>query len=116
MDNLVSKVPLTSGRPVCHRTQRVKTPVKCSMDSQQNVFNHLLNEIQFLQEEVRIKNIIIKSSLMSKSSKHNEKNLGHKTTDDDFLDENFFEFKIHSKMVFPEKVHKTMMPDLIKLA
>ena len=86
------------------------------MDSQQNVFNHLLNEIQLLQEEVRIKNIIIKSSLMSKSSKHNEKNLDHKTTDDDFLDENFFEFKIRSKMVLPEKVHKTMMPDLIKLA
>ena len=86
------------------------------MDSQQNVFNHLLNEIQLLQEEVRIKNIIIKSSLMSKSSKHNEKNLDHKTTDDDFLDENFFEFKIRSKMVFPEKVHKAMMSDLIKLA
>ena len=25
-------------------------PAKCSMDSQQNVFNHLLNEIQFLRE------------------------------------------------------------------
>ena len=47
-------------------------PAKCSMDSQQNFFNHLLNEIQFLREEVRMKNIIIKSLLLSKSSKHNE--------------------------------------------
>ena len=47
-------------------------PAKCSMDSQQNFFNQLLNEIQFLREEVRMKNIIIKSLLLSKSSKHNE--------------------------------------------
>ena len=47
-------------------------PVKCSMDSQQNFFNHLLNEIQFLREEIRMKNIIVKSLLLSKSSKHNE--------------------------------------------
>ena len=36
-------------------------PAKCSMCSQQNFFNHLLNKIQFLREEVRTKNIIIKS-------------------------------------------------------
>ena len=34
-------------------------PAKCSMDSQQNFFNHLLDEIQFLREEVRMRNIII---------------------------------------------------------
>ena len=53
-------------------------PAKCSMDSQQNFFNHLLNEIQFLREEVRMKNIIIKSLLLSKSLKHNEQNLAYK--------------------------------------
>ena len=42
-------------------------PAKCSMDSRQNVFNNLLNEIQFLREEVRMKNIIIKSLVLSKS-------------------------------------------------
>ena len=51
-------------------------PAKCSsMDSQQNFFNHLLNEIQFLREEVRTKNTIIKSLLFLKSSKHNEQSL-----------------------------------------
>ena len=51
-------------------------PAKCSsMDSQQNFFDHLLNEIQFLREEVRTKNIIIKSLLFLKSSKHNEQSL-----------------------------------------
>ena len=34
------------------------------MDSQQNFFNHLLNEIQFLREEVRMKNIIIKTAIV----------------------------------------------------
>ena len=34
-------------------------PAKCSMDSQQNFFSHLLDEIQFLREEVRMRNIII---------------------------------------------------------
>ena len=47
-------------------------PAKCSMGSQQNFFNHFQSEIQFLREEVRMKNIIIKSLLLSKSSKHNE--------------------------------------------
>ena len=32
-------------------------PAKCSMYSQQNFFNHLLNKIQFLREGVRMKNI-----------------------------------------------------------
>ena len=32
-------------------------PAKCSMCSQQNFFNHLLNKIQFLREGVRMKNI-----------------------------------------------------------
>ena len=27
-------------------------PAKCIMDSQQNFFNHLLNEIQFLRKEI----------------------------------------------------------------
>ena len=72
-------------------------PAKCSMDSQQNFFNHLLNEIQFLREEVRMKNIIIKSLLLSKSSKHNEQNLAIKTTNDNFLDENSVQFNICSK-------------------
>ena len=40
-------------------------PLKCSMRSQRNCFNHLLlNEIQFLREEARMKNIIIKSLLL----------------------------------------------------
>ena len=56
--------------------QALHKPAKCSsMDSQQNFFNHLLNEIQFLREEVRTKNIIIKSLLFLKSSKHNEQSL-----------------------------------------
>ena len=72
-------------------------PAKCSMDSQQNFFNHLLNEIQFLREEIRMKNIIVKSLLLSKSSKHNEQNLAYKTTNDNFLDENSVQFNICSK-------------------
>ena len=72
-------------------------PAKCSMDSQQNFFNHLLNEIQFLREEVTMKSIIIKSLLLSKSSKHNEQNLAYKTTNDNFLDENSVQFNICSK-------------------
>ena len=71
------------------------------MDIHQNVFNHLLNEIQFLREEVRMKNFIIKSQLISKSSKHNEKNVAHKTTDDNFLDENFVQLNIRSKNEIP---------------
>ena len=56
--------------------QALNKPAKCSsMDSQQNFFNHLLNEIQFLREEVRMKNIIMKSLLFLKSSKHNEQSL-----------------------------------------
>ena len=46
--------------------ETLNEPVKCSMDSQQNFFNHLLNEIQFPREEVKIKNIIIKILLLSK--------------------------------------------------
>ena len=72
-------------------------PAKCSMDSQQNFFNHLLKEIQFLREEARMKNIIIKSLLLSKSSKHNEQNLAYKTTNDNFYDENSVQFNICSK-------------------
>lgn len=41
-------------------------PFKCYMDSQQNFFNHLLNKIQFLLEEVRIKSIIIKKFVIVK--------------------------------------------------
>ena len=44
-----------------------------------------------------MKNIIIKSLLLSKSSKHNEQNLTYKTNNDNFLDENFIQFKIRSK-------------------
>ena len=69
-------------------------PAKCSVDSQQKFFNHLLNEIQFLREEIRMKNIIIKSLLLSKSSKHNEQNLAYKTSNDNFLDENSVQFNI----------------------
>ena len=72
-------------------------PAKCSMCSQQNFFNHLLNKIQFLREGVRMKNIVIKSLLLSKSSKHNEQNLAYKTTNDNFLDENSVQFNICSK-------------------
>ena len=68
-------------------------PVNCSMDSQQNFFNHILYEIQFLREEVSIKIIIIKSLLLLKSSKHNEQNLAHKPIYYNFLDKNFFQFK-----------------------
>ena len=57
----------------------------------------MLNENQFLQEEVKIKNIIIKSLLLSKSSKHSEQNLAYKTTNDNFLDENSVQFDICSK-------------------
>ena len=41
-------------------------PFKCYMDSQRNFFNHLLNKIQFLLEEVRIKSIIIKKIVIAK--------------------------------------------------
>ena len=44
-----------------------------------------------------MKNIIIKSLLLSKSSKHNKQNLTYKTNNDNFLDENFIQFKIRSK-------------------
>ena len=69
----------------------------CSMDSQQNFFNHLLNEIRFRREEARMKNIIIKSLLLSKSSKYNEQNLSYKTTNDNFLDKIFVQFTTCSK-------------------
>ena len=67
------------------------------MVNQDQFFNHLLNKILFLREKVKMKNIIIKSSLLSKSSKHNEQNLTYKTNNDNFLDENFIQFKIRSK-------------------
>lgn len=54
------------------------------MNSQQNFFNHLLNEIQFLQEEVRTKNIFIKSLFLFKSWKLNEQKLSYKTINDKF--------------------------------
>ena len=66
------------------------------MDSQQKFSNDLLNEIQFLREEVTMKNIIIKSLLLSNSSKHNEQNLAYKTTNDIFLDESSVQFNICS--------------------
>ena len=72
-------------------------PAKCSMESQQNFFNHLLDEIQFLREEVRRENIIIKSLLLLKTSEHIEQNLAHKTTSDNFLDKNSVQFDICSK-------------------
>ena len=72
-------------------------PAKCSRDSQQNFFNHLLNEIQFLREEVRMKNIIIESLLLSKSSKHSKQNLAYKTTNDNFLNGNSVQFNTFSK-------------------
>ena len=55
------------------------------MDSQQNIFNHLLNEIQFLREEVRTKNIFVKSLFLFKSWKLNEQNLSYKTINDKSL-------------------------------
>ena len=36
-------------------------PLKYSMDRQQNFFNHLLNEIQFPRDEVKMKNINYRS-------------------------------------------------------
>ena len=66
------------------------------MDSQQKFSNDLLNEIQFLREEVTMKNIIIKSLLLSNSSKHNEQNLAYKTTNDNYLDESPVQFNICS--------------------
>ena len=73
------------------------------MDSQQNFFNHLLDEIQFLREEVRRKNIIIKSFLLLKTSEHIEQNLAHKTTSDNFLDKNSVQFDICSKDESPKR-------------
>ena len=84
------------------------------MNSQQNFFNHLLNEIQLLLEEVRIKNIV-KSLLLSKSSKHNEHNLAYKTTNDNFIDENFENLIFVQKMIVPKEIHKVIITDLIKL-
>ena len=75
----------------------INLPAKCSLDNQQNFFNHLPNEIQFLREEVRMKNIVIKSLLLSKSSKRSEQNLAYKTTSDNFHDENSVQFNICSK-------------------
>ena len=72
------------------------------MDSQQNFFNHLPNKIQFLREEVRMKNTIIKSLLLSKSSKHNEQNLSYKITSDNFIDKKFVQFKTRSKTDSPK--------------
>ena len=43
--------------------ETLNKPVKCSMESQQNFFNHLLDEIQFLWKEVRMKKKVIKSLL-----------------------------------------------------
>ena len=101
---VVSKV-LNNPSNVCRMDKFIKEkncetfnkPAKCSLDSQQNFFNHLLNEIQFLREEVRMKNIIIKSLLLSKSSKRSEQNLAYKTTSDNFHDENSVQFNICSK-------------------
>ena len=72
------------------------------MVNQDQFFNHLLNKILFLREKVKMKNIIIKSSLLSKSSKHNEQNLTYKTNNDNFLDENFIQCKICSKNDSPK--------------
>ena len=49
-----------------------------------------------------MKNIIIKSLLLSKSSKHNEQNLAYKITNDNFLDENSVQFNICSKSDSPK--------------
>ena len=62
-----------------------------------------------------MKNIIIKSLLLSKSSKHNEQNLAYNTTNDHFIDENFVQFNIRSKMIVIKEIHKAIMTDLIKL-
>ena len=58
-------------------------PVKCSMDSQQNFFTHLLNKIHSLWEEVKMKNIA--KMLLSKSLKDSEQNLAGKTINDNFV-------------------------------
>ena len=51
-----------------------------------------------------MKNLIIKSLLLSKSSKHNKQNLSYKTTNDNLLDKTFVQFKTHSiKMMVPKK-------------
>lgn len=39
--------------------------VYCSMGSQQNFFYNFLNEIQFLWDEVRMKIVIIKKSIIA---------------------------------------------------
>ena len=49
-----------------------------------------------------MKNIIIKSLLLLKLSKHNEQNLTYETINDNSLDENFVQFNIRSKNDLPK--------------
>ena len=65
-------------------------PFKCYMDSQRNFFNHLLNKIQFLLEEVRIKSIIIKKIVIAKMIEVQQTKFSlQRTTNNNFLDQNF---------------------------
>ena len=72
------------------------------------LFYHLLNEIQFLWEEIRMENVVIKSLLLLKSSRPNEQTLSYKGTNDKFLDNNFVQFQNCFKMIAPKDVHGTI--------
>ena len=67
-------------------------------------------------DNVSMKNVIIKSLLLSKSSKYNEKNLSYKTTNNNIsLIKILFDLKPVQKMIVPKEVHKAIMTDLIKI-
>ena len=67
-------------------------------------------------DNVSMKNVIIKSLLLSKSSKYNEKNLSYKTTNNNIsLIKILFDLKPVQKMIVPKEVHKAIMADLIKI-
>ena len=67
-------------------------------------------------DNVSMKNVIIKSLLLSKSSKCNEKNLSYKTTNNNIsLIKILFDLKPVQKMIVPKEVHKAIMADLIKI-
>ena len=62
-----------------------------------------------------MKNIIIKSSLLSISSKHNEQNLAYKTTSEISSTKILFNLIFVQKMTVPKEIHKAVVTDLTKL-
>ena len=73
------------------------------MDSQQNFLNYLLKKIQSLREEVRMKDVIIKSLLLLKSSKQHGQNLSYLIIS---LIKILFNLKPVQIMIVPEEVLK----------